>query len=83
MKKEFVIDLRGVRLAKTVHRKLAEALPFPADYGHNFDALFDFLTEYGADMKLVFKHAKQAPEVLARVCRNAAAATPGLDVVFE
>lgn len=83
MKKEFVIDLKGVRLAKTVHQKLAKVLPFPADYGHNFDALYDFLTEYGPKLKIVFKHAKSVGPTLKRVCEDAAAETPGLEISFE
>lgn len=82
-RKEFTIDLRGVRLAKTVHQKLAAALPFPADYGHNYDALHDFLTEFGSNLKLVFTHAKSAPETLRNVCEDAVSETPGLEIEFR
>lgn len=83
MKKEFTVSLRGVRLAKTLHRKLAEVLPFPTDYGHNYDALFDFLTEFGPNLKLVFTQSKSAPATFRQVCADAAAETPGLEIEFR
>lgn len=82
MKQEFTIDLKGVRSASGLHRKLVEALPLPADYGRNLDALYDVLTEYGADWKITFVNATAAPEPLRAVCTDAMADTPGLEIVF-
>lgn len=84
MKKQaFTIDLGGVRQAKALHRKLAEVLPFPPDYGRNYDALHDFLTEFGPDLRIVFTHAASAPATLRRVCADAAAEAPGLEIEFR
>lgn len=82
MKQEFTIDLKGVRATSTLHRKLATALPLPADYGRNFDAFYDVLTEYGANWKITFVNATAAPEPLRAVCADAQAETPGLEIVF-
>ena len=80
MKQEYRIDLKGVRSARTLHTRLAAALPFPEG---NFDALFDFLTEYGSEMKIVFANSSAAPATLKRVCTDAMEETPGLEIVFE
>lgn len=83
MKQEFTIDLGGVRAASTLHRKLAAALPLPADYGRNFDALYDALTEYGSNWKITFVNAAAAPATLRTVCVDAMAETPGLEIHFS
>ena len=83
MKQEYRIDLKGVRSARTLHARLAQTLPFPEGYGRNFDALFDFLTEYGPTMKIVFANSSTAPATLKRVCADAVENTPGLEIVFE
>lgn len=82
-KKEITIDLKGLRLARRLHEKLAEVLPVPDGYGKNFDALHDFLTEYGANMRLVFRHAVKVSPILRRVCEDAVAETTGLEIIFE
>lgn len=82
MKQEFTIDLKGVRAASTLQRRIAAALPLPADYGRNFDALYDVLTEYGANWKITFLHAQTAPAALRTVCADAVAETPGLEIAF-
>ena len=81
-KREFTVDLKGLRIAKRLHAKLAEILPVPEGYGRNFDALYDFLTEHGTGMKLVFRNASQASDTLRQVCEDAAAETPGLEISF-
>ena len=83
MKQEYRIDLKGVLSARALHTRLAAALPFPEGYGRNFDALFDFLTEYGSEMKIVFANSSAAPATLKRVCTDAMEETPGLEIVFE
>lgn len=82
-KQEFTVDLTGVRLAKALHQRLADVLPVPAEYGRNYDALFDFLTEFGPNLRIVFTHAKSAPATLRRVCTDAMAETPGLEIEFR
>ena len=82
-KHEFTIDLKGIRLATRLHAKLAEILPVPEGYGRNFDALYDFLTERGANLKVVFKNAANVSQVLRQVCSDAVHETPGLEITFE
>ena len=81
-KTEYRIDLTGVRSARALHARLDGALPFPEGYGRNLDALYDFLTEFGPRMKIVFAHAASAPASFKRVCADAMEETPGLEIVF-
>ena len=82
-KREYRIDLGGVRSARALHARLDGKLPFPEGYGRNLDALYDFLTEYGPRLRIVFENAKGAPASLKRLCADAVAGTPGLEIVFE
>lgn len=82
MKKEFVIDLKGVKGAKALQNAIAENLPVPEHYGRNLDAFYDVLTEYGADWRIVFLNAQRVGESFKAVCRDAKEATPGLEIVF-
>lgn len=82
MKREFSIDLKGARSARTIHSRIAAALPVPPEYGRNYDALHDFLTEYASGWKIVFLHAGAAAATLRRVCADAAAELGDLEVVF-
>ena len=43
-KREYRIDLGGVRSARALHARLDGKLPFPEGYGRNLDALYDILT---------------------------------------
>ena len=81
-KREYRIDLGGVRSAMALHARLDGKLPFPEGYGRNLDALYDFLTEYGPRLRIVFENAKGAPASLKRLCADAVAGTPGLEIVF-
>ncbi|MBQ6137344.1 MAG: barstar family protein [Kiritimatiellae bacterium] len=81
-KTEYRIDLKGVRSARALHARLDGALPFPEGYGRNLDALYDFLTEHGPRMRLVFSNARTAPASFRRVCADAVASAPGLEIVF-
>ena len=81
-KQEFV-DLGGVRSSRTLQARLCRALPLPKDYGRNYDAAYDMLTEYGAGWRIVFRNAQTAPKVFRTVCADAVAATPGLEIVFD
>ena len=82
-RRQFVVDLAGVRSAARLHAALAAQLPLPQHYGRNLDAFYDVLTEYGADWRIVFRNAGRAAASLKAVCRDAVAETPGLEVVFE
>ena len=79
----FTIDLAGVRSAAKMHDALAAALPLPAHYGRNLDALHDVLTEFGGSWTVVFRNAGAVARGLRAVCADAAEETPGLQVSFE
>ena len=46
------IDCSPITTPAALHMQLANALAFPAWYGHNLDALFDCLSEVDADTTL-------------------------------
>jgi ribonuclease inhibitor len=79
----FTIDLAGVRSAAKMHDALAAALPLPAHYGRNLDALHDVLTEFGGSWTVVFRNAGAVARGLRAVCADAVEETPGLQVSFE
>lgn len=79
---KFVIDLGGVRTLRTLHRRIAAVLPVPDGYGRNFDALYDFLTEWGQTLTIVFANVSVGRRTLRRVCADAVAETPGLEIRF-
>ena len=81
-KKVFIIDLTGVRSAVRMHAAIAGALSLPEHYGRNLDAMYDVLTEYGGEWKIVFMNSAHVPESFRQVCMDAAAETPGLEIVF-
>lgn len=81
-KKSYTVDLKGVRTVQALHRKVAEVLPVPKGYGRNYDALYDYLTEYGPGLEIAFANASASFRTLRRVCADAADDTPGLKVVF-
>ena len=83
MKREYTVDLSGVRSSRSLHARLCKALPLPETYGRNYDALYDALTEYGPNWRLVFRNAQSVPRVFRTVCADAAEETPGLEIVFE
>ena len=80
---EFVVDLAGVRDAEAMHDALAARLPLPAYYGRNLDALYDVLTEFGGDWRIVFRNAGPVADGLRDVCRDAMEETEGLEVIFD
>ena len=79
----FTIDLAGVRSAAKMHDAIAAALPLPAHYGRNLDALHDVLAEFGGSWTVVFRNAGAVTRGLRAVCADAAEETPGLRVSFE
>ena len=82
-KRVFTVDLASVRSAAKMHDAIAAALPLPEHYGRNLDALYDVLTEYGYNWKIVFRNAGTVARGLRTVCADAMAETPGLETVFE
>jgi len=83
MKREFIVDLEGKSRPCALQRRLAAALPLPPDYGRNLDAMYDALTEYGGGWRVVFRNSANVPEGFRQVCMDAAADTPGLEIVFD
>ena len=82
-KRVFTVDLASVRSAAKMHDAIAAALPLPEHYGRDLDALYDVLTEYGCNWKIVFRNAGTVARGLRTVCADAMAETPGLETVFE
>ncbi len=87
----YIVDLAGVRDRRDLHARLAAALPLPAWYGANLDALYDALTDpgagdYGQVLVAGCDDAERALKgyfrAFCRVCRAAQEENPGLSVVF-
>lgn len=59
------ITLEGQRMLtrENAHAELARAFKFPAHYGKNLDALYDFLTEIDTT-ECVFQHSEDMVEAL-------------------
>ena len=51
-----VIDCAGITSADAFHSCLARELGFDEDYGHNLDALFDYLTACRKDRELILNN---------------------------
>ena len=58
----YEIDLTGLASREELHEKLRAALPLPAWYGNNLDALHDALGEFPAPVELIFRNAAGADE---------------------
>ena len=82
MKKTFVVDLDGKTRSCALQRRFAAAVPVPPDYGRNLDAMYDVLTEYGSEWRIEFRNSANAPKMFRQACLDAAAATPGREIVF-
>ncbi len=82
MKRTFVVDLEGKSRSCALQRRFAAAVPVPSDYGRNLDAMYDVLTEYGSEWRIEFRNSMNVPEMFRQVCMDAAADTPGLEVIF-
>ncbi len=82
MKRTFVVDLEGKSRSCALQRRFAAAVPVPSDYGRNLDAMYDVLTEYGSEWRIEFRNSMNVPEMFRQVCMDAAADTPGLEIVF-
>lgn len=52
--KTIEIDLTGCKYLSEIHERIREAFNFSEDYGHNWDAFWDFLwSEYDADQVVI------------------------------
>ena len=87
---DFTIDLAGVSTPAELHRRIRAALPCPAWYGDNLDALYDLLTDQGSGWHITFLHTAETESLLPaymaslqRLCIRAMAETPGLQIGFE
>ncbi len=83
------LDLKNIAGKEELHEMLAEKLNFPSYYGKNMDALFDILTECGADLNLIFYNTCSLEEreeklvrILKKVCADAQKETHGLRIRF-
>ncbi len=77
----YEIDLTGLDSREELHRRLREALPLPAWYGNNLDALHDALGEMPAPLELVFRNADGAAEDMRDYVR--ALRRLGVDLMLE
>ena len=63
--KTCVLDGASLRDAATVYRQLGEALGAPGYFGHNPDALWDAISEYGGEpIEIVWKNSGQSAATL-------------------
>ena len=51
-----IIDCADITTADAFHSRLAQELKFDKDYGHNLDALFDYLTACRKDRELILNN---------------------------
>lgn len=61
----YEIDLTGVASKQTLHERLRQALPLPAWYGNNLDALHDALGELPGPAEIIFRNAGGADPSMA------------------
>lgn len=54
--KEIIIDGSAIFTSPDLHEAFASALSFPAHYGRNLDALYDYLTEIREDTRLELRN---------------------------
>ncbi len=87
----FTIDLSGLTDRHSLHDRLREALPLPAWYGANLDALYDVFTDpvLGRLGEVRFLGCAEAEQALkgyfrafCRVCRAAEEENPDLSFRF-
>ena len=77
----YEIDLTGLRDRAELHTRLREALPLPAWYGNNLDALHDALGEMEVPLELIFRNAAGADASLQDYL--AALRRLGVDLMLE
>ena len=86
------VILEGSRMIDrvAVHNHLAERLQLPSYYGRNLDALYDVLTEIGADTEIVLTDPAAAVEQMGKygeallaTMQEAAEENPHLTVTLQ
>ena len=60
------LDGERLRSPDELHRAFADALDFPAYYGHNLDALHDCLTEQAESVGVIVVHVDLLKEHMGR-----------------
>lgn len=53
--KNITIDCNQIETKRELHECLKEAFGFPEEYGHNLDALHDYLTDIHEETELCFQ----------------------------
>ena len=79
------IDCTGLEDARQLHVKLKKELGFPDYYGYNLDALFDCLTDIGADTTIRlegFMTLGQWKDRFLNTIANACQENPQLDIIL-
>lgn len=77
----YEIDLTGVASRSELHERLREALPLPAWYGNNLDALRDALGDMPGPLEIIFRNAAGAGEGMEDYLR--ALRRLGVDLMLE
>ena len=67
---EFTIDLSAVYSADDFHDILEETLPLSEYYGRNLDSLYDCLSEFPSDTRLMIKGISVPESVMPKYIRN-------------
>lgn len=94
----YEIDLQNVRTREAFHDRIVQALPCPAFYGRNLDALYDILTEQNGqnekneetgieelifyNMTDLLRHMPDYGAALKALCAEAMEQCPGLRIRF-
>ena len=61
-----ILDGKAMRDRPAAHSHLAERLDLPTCYGRNLDALYDMLTEIGADTEIILMDPAAVAEQLGK-----------------
>lgn len=85
-----VLEGRAMTDRPTAHSHLAQRLDLPTYYGRNLDALYDVLTEIGADTELILEDPAAVVENLGKygeallsTMQEAAEANPHLIITLK
>lgn len=86
---EFELDFSGVDDEDAFYDVLEEALPLPAHFERDLEALYEMLLEYGESWLIHVSGLEDAAEAMPgfvrrfrKACRNAMIETPGLEITF-
>lgn len=78
-----VIDCSHLDTPGQLHTEIAQALDFPAYYGHNLDALYDCLTELPETTLRFLNCDEEHFPGFADTIRDATADNPLLHIIFD